>query len=141
MNRNSSEQNSSQSTIKRAFLALEKMENQLEAMKYASREPIAIIGMGCRFPGGADTPEAFWHLLHQGKDAITEVPTDRWDMDAYYDANPEQSNIDAPYVELAKQEKRSPWVLSLVFDKDKLTSKDPWTQISTTLDKVLEQHF
>ncbi|MEM9271364.1 MAG: type I polyketide synthase [Cyanobacteria bacterium P01_F01_bin.143] len=89
MNRNSSEQNQSLSTIKRAFLALEKMENQLEAMKYASREPIAIIGMGCRFPGGADTPEAFWNLLHQGKDAITEVPSDRWDLDAYYDANPE----------------------------------------------------
>ncbi len=52
-------------------------------------EPIAIIGMGCRFPGGADTPAAFWRLLSNGVDAITEVPKNRWDIDAYYDAAPE----------------------------------------------------
>lgn len=54
-----------------------------------SSEPIAIVGMGCRFPGGANNPELFWELLSSGKDAITEVPADRWDMDSYYspDAN------------------------------------------------------
>ncbi|MCY7285254.1 MAG: hypothetical protein LH679_17865, partial [Cyanobacteria bacterium CAN_BIN43] len=41
-------------------------------------EPIAIIGIGCRFPG-ANNPEAFWQLLRNGVDAITEVPSDRWD--------------------------------------------------------------
>ncbi|MEM8637294.1 MAG: type I polyketide synthase [Cyanobacteria bacterium P01_G01_bin.54] len=50
-------------------------------------EAIAIIGMGCRFPGGANTPQAFWELLKTGTDAITEVPADRWDVDAYYDPN------------------------------------------------------
>src|SRR5437588_4655610 len=50
-------------------------------------EPIAIIGMGCRFPGAKD-PEAFWRLLHDGIDAITEVPADRWDNNAFYDPNP-----------------------------------------------------
>lgn len=51
-------------------------------------EPIAIIGMGCRFPGQANTPEAFWQLLRAGVDAVTEIPPDRWDMDAYYDPDP-----------------------------------------------------
>ena len=47
-------------------------------------EPVAIVGMGCRFPG-ADNPEAFWLLLQNGVDAITETPPDRWDVDATYD--------------------------------------------------------
>ena len=49
-------------------------------------EAIAIIGLGCRFPG-AKGPEAFWQLLHEKVDAITEVPPDRWDIDAYYDVD------------------------------------------------------
>ncbi|HIK04816.1 MAG TPA: SDR family NAD(P)-dependent oxidoreductase [Trichormus sp. M33_DOE_039] len=51
------------------------------------REPIAIIGIGCRFPG-AKNSEAFWHLLRHGIDAITEVPKTRWDIDAFYDSDP-----------------------------------------------------
>jgi natural product biosynthesis luciferase-like monooxygenase protein len=47
-------------------------------------EGIAVIGMGCRFPG-AHGPEAFWELLRDGVDTITEVPPDRWDIDSYYD--------------------------------------------------------
>ncbi|MBD3884960.1 thioester reductase domain-containing protein [Phormidium tenue FACHB-886] len=50
-------------------------------------EPIAIIGIGCRFPG-AKNPEAFWQLLRNGVDAITEVPKERWDVDAFYDPEP-----------------------------------------------------
>ncbi len=48
-----------------------------------SREPIAIIGIGCRFPGGADTPDHLWSLLRNGVDAITEIPKSRWDMAKY----------------------------------------------------------
>ncbi len=50
-------------------------------------EPIAIVGIGCRFPG-ASSPEAFWHLLHHGIDAISEVPMERWDVDSLYDPEP-----------------------------------------------------
>ncbi len=50
-------------------------------------EPIAIVGIGCRFPG-AHNPESFWELLRDGVDAITEVPPDRWDVDAFYDPEP-----------------------------------------------------
>ena len=64
------------------------MQARLDAMERARTEPIAVIGLGCRFPGGED-PEAFWRLLHEGRDAITEIPPDRWDVDAYYDPDPE----------------------------------------------------
>jgi acyl transferase domain-containing protein/acyl-CoA synthetase (AMP-forming)/AMP-acid ligase II/thioesterase domain-containing protein/acyl carrier protein len=57
------------------------------AREAVSREPIAVIGLSCRFPGARD-PEAFWRLLRDGVDAITEVPADRWDVNAYYDPNP-----------------------------------------------------
>lgn len=51
-------------------------------------EPIAIIGIGCRFPGGVIDPDSFWRLLLEGRDAVTEVPPERWDIDAYYDPTP-----------------------------------------------------
>jgi acyl transferase domain-containing protein/aryl carrier-like protein len=48
-------------------------------------EPLAIIGIGCHFPGGAHSPQAFWELLRAGVDAIREVPADRWDARKFYD--------------------------------------------------------
>ncbi len=51
-------------------------------------EPIAIIGIGCRFPGGADSPQTFWRLLLDGVDAITEIPRDRFDLDVFFDPRP-----------------------------------------------------
>ncbi|OJH36748.1 hybrid non-ribosomal peptide synthetase/type I polyketide synthase [Cystobacter ferrugineus] len=52
-----------------------------------NREPIAIIGLGCRFPGARDS-RAFWKLLRDGVDAITPVPAGRWDIDSFYDPDP-----------------------------------------------------
>lgn len=54
----------------------------------ATAEPIAIVGIGCRFPGGANDPESYWNLLAEGVDAVGPVPTDRWDVDAVYDPDP-----------------------------------------------------
>ncbi|MBD2506581.1 SDR family NAD(P)-dependent oxidoreductase [Nostoc muscorum FACHB-395] len=76
------------SPLQRSVLALKEMRAKLDAVENAKTEPIAIIGMNCRFPGGADYPEKFWELLHNGVDTITEVPADRWDVDEYYNANP-----------------------------------------------------
>ncbi|MDZ8188307.1 MAG: type I polyketide synthase [Nostoc sp. ChiSLP02] len=50
-------------------------------------EPIAIVGIGCRFPG-ANNPEEFWHILSNGIDAISEVPKERWDVDNFYHPQP-----------------------------------------------------
>jgi acyl transferase domain-containing protein/acyl carrier protein len=47
-------------------------------------EPIAIVGIGCRFPGRVNGPEAFWQLLCDGVDAITEIPSDRWSIPSFY---------------------------------------------------------
>ena len=71
-----------------ALLAVE-LQSKLEALEGAGSEPLAVIGLGCRFPGGADSPAAFWRLLERGGDAITEVPRDRWDVDAYFDPDPD----------------------------------------------------
>ncbi len=56
-----------------------------------SLEPIAIIGIGSRFPG-ADNTESFWQLIKNGVDAITEVPKERWNIDFYYDCDPHKPN-------------------------------------------------
>ena len=52
------------------------------------KEGIAIIGIGCRFPGGINDTEAFWRLLAEGRDAVSEVPADRWNVARFYDPEP-----------------------------------------------------
>lgn len=54
-------------------------------------EPVAVVGIGCRFPGNVTGPESFWQLLADGVDTIEQVPPDRWDADAFYDPDPSAS--------------------------------------------------
>ncbi|HVY83308.1 MAG TPA: type I polyketide synthase, partial [Steroidobacteraceae bacterium] len=71
-----------------ALLALE-LQEKVDRLGKPATPPIAIVGMSCRFPGDASSPEAYWRLLVAGIDAIRETPADRWDVDALYDPNPD----------------------------------------------------
>ena len=77
------------SPVKQALLEIRRLRGRLEAAERLTTEAVAVVGLGCRFPGGAGDPEAYWRLLRDGVDAVTEVPAERWDIEAYYDANPD----------------------------------------------------
>ncbi|MEM9928068.1 MAG: beta-ketoacyl synthase N-terminal-like domain-containing protein, partial [Cyanobacteria bacterium P01_D01_bin.50] len=77
------------SLLQDALVEMRSLRGKLEAAEQARNEPIAIIGMDCRFPGGANSPEAYWELLREGIDAITEVPRERWLIDDYYNSDPD----------------------------------------------------
>jgi acyl transferase domain-containing protein/NADPH:quinone reductase-like Zn-dependent oxidoreductase/NAD(P)-dependent dehydrogenase (short-subunit alcohol dehydrogenase family)/acyl carrier protein len=77
------------SPLKRALLAIEELQAKLDAAEKKRHEPIAIIGIGCRIPGGANNPEEFWQLLRAGRSGVREIVSDRWDANAYYDPDPD----------------------------------------------------
>ncbi len=78
-----------QEILRRALIELKEMRAQLTALEEARSEAIAIIGIGCRFPGGASSPGAFWQLLRNGGDAIVEVPPERWNVEEFFDHRPD----------------------------------------------------
>jgi acyl transferase domain-containing protein/acyl carrier protein len=75
--------------LKTAYLKLQELQERLAAYEAKKHEPIAVIGMGCRFPGGVTDPESMWQLLRSGTNGVREVPPERWDVDAYYDPDPD----------------------------------------------------
>ena len=77
------------SPVKRALLAMDQLQSRLDVAERANSQPIAVVGMSCRFPGKAGSPEEYWQLLRNGIDAVTEVPAERWNIDDYYAADPE----------------------------------------------------
>ena len=78
------------SPLKRALLELREMRAKLSETDRRQKEPIAIVGIGVRLPGGAHDESSLWQMLADGVDAISEIPRDRWDLDAYYDVDPDK---------------------------------------------------
>ena len=77
--------------MKRAIIEIRDLKARLAAADQRSHEPIAVVGVGLRFPGGVHDLSSYWALLRDGVDAIREIPADRWSADALFDAD-----IDAP---------------------------------------------
>lgn len=71
--------------LHQAFGVMQEMRARIEELEQGHREPIAVVGMGCRFPGGVDGPDSYWDLLRDGVDAVSEVPEDRWPIDRHFD--------------------------------------------------------
>lgn len=72
-----------------ALIEIKGLKSQLKVSRERESEAIAIVGASCRFPGGANSPDEYWDLLLNGRDAISEVPLDRWPSDLYYDPDPD----------------------------------------------------
>jgi acyl transferase domain-containing protein len=85
------------SPVHQAISTIRLLRERLLASERRATAPIAIIGMACRFPG-ADGLAAFWRVLREGVDAIGDIPADRWNVDDWYDPDP-----DAPAKMSARQ--------------------------------------
>ncbi len=77
------------SPLQKAVYALRETQSRLESLQRRGHEPVAIIGMSCRFPGDIKSPDDYWKLLVSNQEAIGEIPPERWDSDAFYDPNPQ----------------------------------------------------
>ena len=70
--------------ITEALHRIDELTARLEIAEKGDTEPIAVVGMGCRLPGGVNTPDEFWRLLQDGRSGIVRVPDNRWDADEFY---------------------------------------------------------
>jgi acyl transferase domain-containing protein/acyl carrier protein len=75
--------------LRSALETIDRLKARVDELERAQTEPIAVIGMSCRFPGGVNSPEDYWALLRERRDAITEIPKERWNHSAYVRIDPE----------------------------------------------------
>ncbi|MCW2248523.1 natural product biosynthesis luciferase-like monooxygenase protein/amino acid adenylation domain-containing protein [Azospirillum fermentarium] len=73
--------------LQKAVVAIRQLREKVSHLEQAAAEPIAVVGIGCRMPG-AHGADAFWEILRDGQDMVTEIPADRWDTAAHYDPTP-----------------------------------------------------
>ena len=77
------------SSTKRALLEIRGLRARVDQYERASAEPIAIVGLGCRLPGGVNDEASLWRVLRDGVDTIEKVPADRWNCHAHHDSDPD----------------------------------------------------
>ena len=87
----SSPDTSRKKLLQQAFLQIEELQKRLKANENRiPRDPIAVIGMGCRLPAGGNDPASFWQNLINQTDTVGLIPSSRWDMDALFDSDPDK---------------------------------------------------